>query len=115
MVVAVGVWQLALPGSDDSVEARYLGVTGELSNPPDAITYRGDSESLVVDWDASESGGQGWLETYLDGVGLPVSATMARITGTRALDGTQTASSDDVDATWTFHPDDGLRIVFSAS
>jgi len=30
----------------------------------------------------------------------------------RALDGTQRAAGHNVNATWTYHPDNGLQIVF---
>ena len=32
-----------------------------------------------------------------------------------ALDGTQEADADHVNVTWTFHPDDGLQAVFTAT
>lgn len=34
------------------------------------------------------------------------------INSTRALDGQQTDEWDDVEARWTYHPDDGLKITF---
>jgi hypothetical protein len=34
---------------------------------------------------------------------------------TRALDGTQTASWDNITAKWTFHPDDGLNMILTQS
>lgn len=39
-------------------------------------------------------------------------AVINRIGNTRALDGTQTADAPHVVATWTYHPDSGLDIVF---
>lgn len=32
---------------------------------------------------------------------------------TRALDGVQTAKGDGVEISWTYHPDDGLEIIYS--
>ena len=40
------------------------------------------------------------------------SATLAKITNTRAIDGTQTDENDKVKLTWNYHPDNGLSIVF---
>ena len=37
---------------------------------------------------------------------------VARMEGTRALDGTQSAEGRHARVTWTFHPDNGLRMVF---
>lgn len=44
-------------------------------------------------------------------LGMPP-GTAARMAGTRALDGTQSAEGEHARATWTFHPDQGLRVVF---
>lgn len=44
-------------------------------------------------------------------LGMPA-GTAARMDGTRALDGTQSAEGEHATATWTYHPDDGLRVVF---
>jgi hypothetical protein len=38
------------------------------------------------------------------------SATSDRISNTRALDGTLSATGEHVNATWTYHPDDGLQM-----
>ena len=43
------------------------------------------------------------------------SAAVQRMGQTRALDGTQEADADHVNVTWTFHPDDGLQAVFTAT
>ena len=40
------------------------------------------------------------------------SATLAKITNTRAIDGTQTDENDKIKLTWTYHPDNGLSIIF---
>lgn len=40
------------------------------------------------------------------------SAEVARMEQTRALDGVQTAESDIAIARWTFHPDNGLQVIF---
>jgi hypothetical protein len=39
-------------------------------------------------------------------------AVIERIGHTRALDGTQSADAPHVTATWTYHPDDRLSIIF---
>ena len=54
------------------------------------------------------------LEGLLDELGFSP-AVMNRIGNTRALDGTQTAQTAHVTATWTYHPDDGLSIVLERS
>ena len=38
-------------------------------------------------------------------------ATMSKMKKTRALDGTQSASWDALEATWSYHPDNGFDII----
>lgn len=45
-------------------------------------------------------------------VGMPDSV-ISRMGNTRALDGTQEASWDGYLATWSYHPDDGMSVVYS--
>ncbi|WP_181062313.1 MULTISPECIES: hypothetical protein [unclassified Pseudoclavibacter] len=47
----------------------------------------------------------------LSSLDVPAS-TVSKIEQTRALDGRQDDSWDDLEASWTYHPDDGLNIVF---
>lgn len=42
------------------------------------------------------------------------SAVIDRMDRTRALDGTQEADGKNCNVTWTYHPDDGLQMVFEA-
>ena len=42
------------------------------------------------------------------------SAVIDRMDKTRALDGTQEADGKNCNVTWTYHPDDGLQMVFEA-
>lgn len=42
-------------------------------------------------------------------------SVLERMEGTRALDGTLDAAWGDYTVTWTYHPDDGLRAVYSSS
>lgn len=42
------------------------------------------------------------------------SAVLDRMGNTRALDGTREAQGKNCNVTWTFHPDDGLQMVFEA-
>jgi hypothetical protein len=42
-------------------------------------------------------------------------SVVSEMDGTRAIDGTRKASWDKFSATWTYHPDHGLRIVLTES
>lgn len=42
-------------------------------------------------------------------------SVLARMEATRALDGMQQAEWEDFNATWTYHPDDGLDVIVEVS
>lgn len=70
-----------------------------------------DGDSLILQGE-NPSGG---LPSYkmlciLGALDMPDSVD-ARIGSTRALDGTQAAEWDDISASWTYHPDDGLNMI----
>lgn len=69
--------------------------------------YGDTSESISITW----YGIFGQLRPMLDDLGFPP-GTMSRMESTRALDGTLEAQGDNVSVTWTYHPDDGLQMVF---
>lgn len=50
----------------------------------------------------------------LDELGAPASVRM-KMGHTRALDGMQSATWGDYEATWTYHPDDGLQLVITTN
>ena len=73
------------------------------------VSIEGDESyaSLTIpDW----TGATPALYPALADLGFP-SSIGARIGNTRALDGTLTADGDHCRATWTYHPDDGLKMV----
>jgi len=80
---------------------------GRVSEGLTSGTFEGDQDYAAL-------GGLFSTDTWFEGLrelGFPGS-TEARIGNTRALDGTLTAeSSTDLEASWTYHPDDGLSIV----
>jgi hypothetical protein len=54
------------------------------------------------------------LSEYLSALGFS-DAVLDRMSNTRALDGTLTAQGDHCNVSWTYHPDDGLQMVFEAT
>lgn len=58
----------------------------------------------------SDSGDHEILTCICNAVDMPNSVRQ-KINNTRALDGTLTDTWDDVTATWTYHPDDGINMV----
>lgn len=89
--------------------AKEFCSAGELSD--------GD-RTLVVDTEGEEYGsGVSTFEDLgciLGQVSTP-DAVIARMEATRALDGMQSESWDGFEASWTYHPDDGLDIIITES
>jgi len=94
--------------NDNSFEGRYFegnneGVVIQISEL-DAAAYALLNDGSLFDR----------VETLLEHLEFN-SAVMERVLRTRALDGTQTASSSIADASWTYHPDAGLNLVIEAT
>lgn len=78
-----------------------------------------DRSYIEIDTDPFDIGNHitdGSIEAIKDinkQLGLPESV-YAQMEGTRALDGTQTYEKDGISVSWTFHPDSGLEVIYSA-
>lgn len=79
----------------------------------DSATVSGDDESASVRIRSPDAGTEEALTRLLDDLGFST-AVRERMARTRALDGTQQADGRNVNVTWTYHPDDGLQMVFEA-
>ena len=79
-------------------------------------TLADEDTTLVIDMAGQEyaSGTATFtdIECVLDELGAP-SSIVAKMGATRALDGMQTANWSDYEATWTYHPDDGLDVILT--
>lgn len=79
-----------------------------------AAVVSGDADSVsVVIFESGVSKAAPGLRNMLDELGFS-SAVLDRMGNTRALDGTREAQGKNCNVTWTFHPDDGLQMVFEA-
>ncbi|WP_225498444.1 hypothetical protein [Arthrobacter sp. M4] len=54
------------------------------------------------------------IACILKAVNVPDSV-VSQMDSTRALDGMQRASWDKISASWTYHPDNGFRVILSES
>lgn len=72
------------------------------------ITMQGEPKNSYVGLPVTD------LACILKAVKIPDSV-VAEIDSTRALDGTQKDSWDKFQASWTYHPDNGLRIIVTES
>ena len=77
-------------------DGSYLSID---TNPYDLDGYS-DSEAVIA------------IENVNKALGLPESV-LTRMGSTRALDGTQTYSNDKLEVSWTYHPDNGLQVIYS--
>lgn len=79
-------------------------------------TLADENQTLVIDM-AGEDYGSGTatyadVECVLDKLEAPQSI-LAKMGSTRALDGMQTADWSGYEATWTYHPDNGLDLILT--
>ncbi|SIT74172.1 hypothetical protein [Microbacterium sp. RU33B] len=74
-----------------------------------------DGRTFVVDVEGEDAGSGDVSLSKLDclfaRIGVP-SSVQTKMYDTRALDGRQSADWDDVEVSWSYHPDDGLDIIF---
>ena len=75
------------------------------------IADEGSARITITDGNISESALP--LTMMLSDLGFS-SAVIDRMSNTRALDGTLDAEGKNCNVTWTYHPDDGLQMVFEA-
>lgn len=76
----------------------------------DKQSIKGDTNPYNNDDDYASSGFQS-IKNINESLGLP-EALWDKLLRTRALDGTQTATYDDIVLSWTYHPDNGLEIIY---
>lgn len=85
----------------------------------DALTYDAAIELSAADLVSLRFGylapeDESELRELLEDLGFD-DDVMARIGASRAVDGTLSADGDDVEALWSYHPDDGLRLVLRSA
>lgn len=77
-----------------------------------------DGSYIEIDTDPSDIGeyiasdSLNAIEHINEELGLPESV-YAHMTSTRALDGMQSYEKDNIGVRWTYHPDNGLEIIYS--
>lgn len=122
VVVAGVILTVVLLNDDDPTKAASpapLARTSPLSDARNACSggrLADDDHTLVLDMVGKEPD-SGHLTTdtvscVLGELRTPQSI-LARMDSTRALDGMQSASWSDFEATWTYHPDDGLDVIIT--
>jgi len=100
--------EAAAQKAEEDARPDLMAIAEAIEESDSSVEFSGGADALSVTAGAFSLD---WVEEYLDQTGFPA-ATIERIRQTRALDGTLEAEGDKVTATWTYHPDDGLSIVF---
>ncbi|PPG51986.1 hypothetical protein C5C24_05770 [Rathayibacter sp. AY2B3] len=113
--VLLGLWVLPAIGSAvGSVGPTAIESALETCDvsPGGYFALGDDGTSLSMQTEGAESPGADLADVacVLSEVDVPDSV-LTRIDSTRALDGRQEASWDDLDASWGYHPDNGLDLV----
>lgn len=126
VVLGVGLTlliQLIVSGGEAGrQEARHRQAQQQISDALDTCGIRDSIGVEVTDGGAgvifSSTGLYGVdfgdIECFGDGIGMP-QHVRSEMYQTRALDGRQEAEWDVFAASWSYHPDDGLDVVFSVT
>lgn len=73
-----------------------------------------EGNTLILDGEGGDSDGLSLANTVCIMTGLDVpDSTIAKIEGTRALDGVQSDTYGDITVEWSYHPDNGLDLIFT--
>lgn len=73
-----------------------------------------DGNALLLDTEGDESSGLQLATVACVLIALDVpQATMSRMDSTRALDGRQTDEFNGITVEWTYHPDEGMDVLFT--
>lgn len=81
-------------------------------------TVSNDGSYIEIDTDPLnfgshiEEGSEDAIRNINKELGLPESV-YAQMVSTRAIDGTQNYENDKFSVSWTYHPDDGLEVIYS--
>ena len=104
--------------------SKYAKEAGyDLATIDDVGGYYVSKDSKSMMFESGTNSGSNYVQTYIRAYRIKLlstvfekldvsSATLAKITKTRAIDGTQTDENDKIKLTWTYHPDNGLSIIF---
>lgn len=98
---------------DDSVYSPYAA----LGDAGYTITMKGEPEDTYADY-SNIGKVTGLPATKMACVLVAVAApdsVVSQMDATRAMDGMQKASWNNISATWTYHPDDGFRMILAES
>lgn len=98
-------------------ESRLTQANNRCGDSNPSATLGDDGLSLVLDGKGEDDRlglSSAYIGCVLDAIDTPDSVT-AQMDTTRALDGTRSDAWSNFEATWIYHPDDGINIILSES
>lgn len=114
-------WYEDIQAKEEEIEASKPDFEKIYESAPDdgTVSIAEDGLSLTVDTnplnveDYNSSEALTYIEEVNEELGLPDSL-YERMVSTRAMDGTQSSEYDNVDVSWTYHPDNGLKVIYES-
>lgn len=110
--------QFAAEAAVDSAEAAkrdFFAVAAKRCGLTGVVEIADGGRTMIVDGEGEDAGSGrvslGDLECIIDAVDTPASVKELMYS-TRSLDGRQSGDWEGVSASWGYHPDDGLDIIF---
>lgn len=86
---------------------------------PEFATLAADGSSLLIDTNPYDRSSSKYEDEAIEAIynvnealGLPDSV-ISKMSETRAIDGMQTYEGDGIELSWTYHPDNGLEVLYS--
>lgn len=112
-IVLVGAFLAVSLFGEKSVSAQFSDAY-ETCGSPAYISVGDNGTSMSLQSEGADSPGANFAEVFcvLAALDIP-DYVVDKMDSTRALDGTQTANWNGIDASWTYHPDVGVRVILS--
>lgn len=111
--------QAELEEQEKEASKPDLAAIYDMAQKKECVTLSGDGLSLTIDTNPDDkedyfsTDALDFIQVVNHELGLP-DAVYERMVSTRALDGTQTADYDNVFVSWSYHPDNGLKVIYEA-
>lgn len=112
-VIGVGAWVITVMFSDSDTDLERAADSCSTENANLDTGDDGKSMHLTISMKSSAERLQA-ATCVLEQIDAP-DAMVDKLIETRAIDGRQEDTWDDFSASWTYYPDDGLRIIIEQS
>ena len=105
----------AMAEAAEQAKSEFFSDAANQCNLDGVVEIADQGRTMIVDGEGEDFGSGDVsfsdLDCIIDAVGAPASVKELMYS-TRSLDGRQSGEWDDISASWSYHPDDGLDIIF---